>query len=97
MSQPRRRQSVARLRLKALIAQDKGEPETPEQDRETHFPCPACNGSKQVVKDRPGGRYSTVACRWCRGTGSVEASVMRLFLRWRRIYQLNQLAGKCAR
>lgn len=83
-----RRQSVARLRLRALLAADK---------QETLLPCPACGGKKQVVKEHQDGRYSTRACRWCDGTGTVDTTGMRVFLRWRRIYQINASSGRCAR
>jgi hypothetical protein len=81
------RQSVARLRLRALLAADK---------QETLLPCPACNGKKQVFKEFPGGRYQMHACRWCDGTGSVDTVMMRVFLRWRRIWQINTLGGRCS-
>lgn len=83
-----RRQSVARLRLHAILAQDKVE---------TLLPCPACNGKKQAVKEHVDGRYSTRVCRWCQGTGTVDANMMRVFLRWRRIYQINASSGRCTR
>lgn len=81
----RRRTSTERLRIRASLSED---------ERSTLTPCPACGGEKVVSRDMPGGRYLSMRCRWCVGTGAVDHEMRALFLRWLRI--LNWNFGRCA-
>lgn len=57
--------------------------------RPTLLPCPACAGQgKHTVEI--GNRYRSKDCKWCAASGSVDHFVMRLWVRWLKLRNVNR-------
>ena len=82
----RKRQSDHRLRVRR---------QSPEQERSTLLPCPACEDGSKVLEDA--GTYRVRRCCWCDGARSVEATMLPLHRRWIRIVTWNRARGACGK
>lgn len=59
-------------------------------DRPTLLPCPACTGTGRHTIEIPGGRYKGKDCVWCGASGSIDHFVMRLWVRWLKLRNVNR-------
>jgi hypothetical protein len=67
----------------------------PPDDRPTLIPCPVCEGQGKRLIETQDGRYRANTCRWCDGKCFIDQEMHRMFRRWLRIYNHNNLRGLC--
>lgn len=62
----------------------------PNPKQPTLVQCPACLGQGLVHRPTTQTRYRFPRCRWCDGSGLVDAAMVEVFTRWVSIRLTNE-------